>query len=153
MATEKWLNKQISPDTFYKDIKDVLDQFKGPFPITELFSLLPNKVIQRTVEYCTTPVQKECSITHPTRYDPCSTETIMLMLGLMALSWFKLNIKEKTKKGHCHNPVHEPVTETRPANCSIGSRFHSTLYDDYIAILEDFLIKVKNCTPTPIYAS
>jgi hypothetical protein len=77
------VNKQISPDTFYKDIKDVLDQFNGPFPITELFSLLPNKVIQRTVEYCATPVQKECSITHATSYGPCSTETIMWFNGFI----------------------------------------------------------------------
>jgi hypothetical protein len=55
------------------------------------------------------PVQKECSIIHPTGYGPCSTETIMLMLGLMAVSWFKLNIKKKIEKGHCHNPAHEPV--------------------------------------------
>ena len=112
-------------------------------------SLLPSKVIQRTVEYSATPVQQECSISHPTSYGPCSTETIMLMLGLMALSWFKLIIKEKTEKGHCHNPTHQPITETNPANCQVGSRFHSKLYDDYIAILED-LNKVKDCTPTQI---
>lgn len=74
----------------------------------------------------------------------------MLMLGLMALSWFQLIIKEKTENGHCLNPTHEPITETNPANCQFGSRFHSKLYDNYIAMLEDFLNKVKNCTPTPI---
>jgi hypothetical protein len=77
----------------------------------------------------------------------------MLMLGLMVLSWFKINVKKKTDKGHCHNPTHEPGTETRPANCPIGSGFHSKLYSDYIAILEDFLNKVKNCAPTPIQST
>jgi hypothetical protein len=115
--------------------------------------MLPNKVIQRTVEYSATPLQKECSIIHPTGYGPCSTETIMLMLGLMASSWFKLNIKKKTEKGHTHNPAHEPVTDAKPANCPIGSRFHRNLYDDYKAILEDFLDKVKTCTPLQIQST
>jgi hypothetical protein len=153
MITEKWLNKQISPDIFYNDIQDLVGQFNGPFPIAELFSLLPNKVIQRSVEYSTTPIQKECSIPYATSYGPCSIETIMLILGLMALSWFKFNIKKKTENGHCHNPAHMPLTENQPANCLIGSKFHSNLYDDYISILEDFLNKVKNCIPTPIQST
>lgn len=29
----------------------------------------------------------------------------MLMLGLMALSWLKNNLKKKTENGHCHNSI------------------------------------------------
>ncbi|MFZ0511113.1 MAG: hypothetical protein WAM14_05870 [Candidatus Nitrosopolaris sp.] len=150
MKTEAWFNKQISTDTFYNDIEDVLGKFKGPVSIPEFFSLLSNKVIQRNVEYSAIPVQNECSVAYSTNYGPCNMETIMLMLGLMALSWFQFNIKRKTENGDCRNPAHEPVTETKPANCIIGSKFHSILYNDFITILEDFLIKVKNSNPTPI---
>ncbi len=66
MITEKWLNKQINPDIFYTDIQDLVGQFNGPFSIAELFSLLPNKVIQRSVEYSITRIQKECSIPYAT---------------------------------------------------------------------------------------
>jgi hypothetical protein len=145
MKTEKWFNKQISTDTFYNDIEDVLGKFEGPIP--EFFSLLSNKVIQRNVEYSAIPIQNECSFAYSTNYGPCNIEAIMLMLGLMALSWIKFNIKRKTENG---NPAHEPVTEAKPANCLIGSKFHSILYNDFVTILEDFLVKAKNCTPVPI---
>jgi len=150
MKTEKWFNKQISTDTFYNDIEDALGKFKGPIPIPEFFSLLSNKVIQRNLEYSAIPTQNECSDAYSTNYGPCNIETIMLILGLMTLSWFKFNIKKKTENGHCRNPAHEPVTETKPANCLIGSKFHSILYNDFTTILEDFLTKVKNCTPVLI---
>ena len=84
---------------------------------------------------------------------PFSIKTIILMLGLMALSWFKFNIKKKTENGQCRNPAHIPLTGIQPANCLIGSKFHSNLYGDYISILEDLLNKVKNCTPTPIQST
>ena len=86
--------------------------------------LLLDKVIQRSAEYSTTPVQNECSNAHSSVYGPCSTETVMLMLGLMVLSWFKFNIKKKTENGQCHKPAHGPVTETHPANCLIGSKLY-----------------------------
>jgi len=155
MLTEKWLTKQISPEIFYKDIEAHVGLIPDkanyrPVPNGLFWSLLGNKIIYLCKEYSATPEQKECSDLDPTSYGPISTETIMLMLGLMASSWFKVNVKKKTEKGHCNNKAHEPVTETKPTNCPIGSRFHSNLYNDYIAILEDFLNKARDCTPTPI---
>ncbi len=73
------------------------------------------------------------------------------MLGLIVLSWLKVNLKKKTKNGHCYNPTHTPTAiTTKPANCPVGSIFRKELYDDFTNILEDFLGMVKDCKPTPI---
>jgi hypothetical protein len=70
----------------------------------------------------------------------------------MALSWLKVNIKKKTENGHCRNPIHK-TTENKPAGCSIGSKFHKALYDDYQSLLENFISIVNDCTPVPITLS
>jgi hypothetical protein len=74
----------------------------------------------------------------------------MLMLGLMALSWLKVDLKKKTENGHCHNPVHKAKDTNKPASCPIGSNFHKDLYSDYISVLEVFVNNVRNSAPTPI---
>jgi hypothetical protein len=73
----------------------------------------------------------------------------MFLLGLMTLSWLKINIKKKTENGHCLNPAHEPK-ENKPTGCSIGSKFHKRLYDDYLRILEDFVKASKGSSPTAL---
>ena len=77
----------------------------------------------------------------------------MLMLGLAALSWLKVDLNEKTENGHCHNPIHKPKDTNKAASCPIGSNFHKDLYSDYISVLEDFVNNVRNSAPTPISPS
>jgi hypothetical protein len=74
----------------------------------------------------------------------------MMMLGLIVLSWLKVNLKEKTENGHCHNPTHTLTSTTKSPNCHVGSIFHKELYDDFINVLEDFLRLVKDGKPTSI---
>jgi hypothetical protein len=81
------------------------------------------------------------------------TETAMLMLGLMVLSWLKVNLTKKTEDGHCHNSIHSATETDKPAGCPIGSSFHRELYNDYTSILEDFIDNLKASTPTPISSS
>jgi hypothetical protein len=77
----------------------------------------------------------------------------MLMLGLMTLSWLKVNLKKKTENGHCHNPIDRATETNKSASCPTGSNFHRDLYNDYISILEDFVNSVKTYTPAPISSS
>jgi hypothetical protein len=88
-----------------------------------------------------------------TQYSHLHNESTLLTLGLMVLSWLKINLKKKTENGHCHNPTHRTSEINKPANCPIGSEFHRKLYSDYISILEDFVRSVKASTPTPITSS
>lgn len=83
-------------------------------------------------------------------YSYIHNETTMMMLGLIVLSWLKVNLKKKTENGYCHNPTHKSTATTKPANCPVGSIFHKELYDDFTNILEDFLRMLKDCKPTPI---
>jgi hypothetical protein len=69
------------------------------------------------------------------------------MLGIMVLSWLKVNLKKKTENGHCHNSLHSTVESNKSASCSIGSNFHNNLYNDYASILEDFVRSVRASTP------
>jgi hypothetical protein len=75
------------------------------------------------------------------------------MVGLMALSWLKVNLKKKTENGHCHNPIHKAKDTNKPASCPIGSNFHRDLYSDYISILEDFVNNVRDSAPSQISSS
>jgi len=75
------------------------------------------------------------------------------MLGIMILSWLKVNLKKKTENGHCYNSLHTRTETNKSASCSIGSNFHKDLYIDYISTLEDFVSSVRACTPTPITSS
>ena len=69
------------------------------------------------------------------------------MLAITALSWLTIDLKKKTENGFCHNPGHAQA-ENKRAYCSIGSKFHSQLYSDYIKVLEDFLNTIKERTPS-----
>jgi hypothetical protein len=73
-------------------------------------------------------------------------ETTLLMVALAVLSWLTIDIKKKTDEGHCHNAVHTQAGN-KPAKCSIGSKFHMQLYNDYVKLLENFLNTVKQKTP------
>ena len=64
------------------------------------------------------------------------------MLGIMVLSWLKVNLK-KTENGHCYNSLHTRTETNKSASGSIGSNFHKDLYIDYISILEDFVSSVR----------
>jgi hypothetical protein len=72
------------------------------------------------------------------------------MLGLMALSWLKVDLQKKTENGHCHYPIYKARNTNKPASCSIESNFHKYLYSDYISVLEDFVNNVRNSAPMPI---
>ncbi len=67
------------------------------------------------------------------------------MLGIMALSWLKVNLKKKTENGHCHNSLHNTTETNKSANCLIGSNFHRDLYIDFASLLEDFVSNIKAC--------
>ena len=77
----------------------------------------------------------------------------MLMLGIMVLSWLKVNLKKKTENGHCHNSIHVQTKTNESANCQIGSNFHRDLYNDYTSVLEDFVKNLRTSTPNPIASS
>ena len=51
----------------------------------------------------------------------------MLMLGLVTLSWLKVNLKKKTENGHCHNPIHRATETNKSASCPTGSKFSQGL--------------------------
>src|SRR5919107_699152 len=129
--------------------------YKSHIFCSRLFwSSLVGIVMQRSIEYSVTPMQDQCStdITKATSYGGYNYETNMLILGLMALSWLKVNIQKKTENGHCRNPIHNK-TKNKPIGCSIGSKFHKKLYDDYESLLENFISSVKDCTPVSITSS
>jgi hypothetical protein len=162
MEKIKWFTKELDPNVLYNDMEQLFTQCGWPFVIAEskvipnglFWSSLVGIVMQRSIEYSATPMQDKCStdITKATSYGGYNYETNMLILGLMALSWLKVNIKKKTENGHCRNPTHNP-TKNKPAGCSIGSKFHKALYDDYESLLENFINIVKNNTPVPITSS
>jgi hypothetical protein len=97
-------------------------------------------------------MQNQCTtyINKATSYGGHNYETNMLILGLMALSRLKVNIKKKTENGHCTNPIYNTTKNNKPAGCYIGSKFHKALYDDYQSLLENFIGRVKDCTPVVI---
>jgi hypothetical protein len=74
------------------------------------------------------------------------------MLGLMALSWLKINLKKKQKMDTVIT-LFKSTETNRSASCPIGSNFHRDLYSDYTSILEDFVNSVKAYTPAPISSS
>ena len=116
------------------------------------WSSLAINAILRSQEYSAEPTQDQCSNKEEeiTRYSYLHTESIMLMLGLMVLSWLKVNLKQKIENGHCQNPIHKAKDRNKPAGCPIGSNFHRDLYNDYASILEEFVNNIKASTPTPI---
>jgi hypothetical protein len=159
MNEQKWFSKEIDADRFYTVIEDLFSQWGPPFVIAKMqiipngmfWSLLLYKIIELGQEYSANPIQKECNNNeeYATVYGAYSIETTMFVLGLMTLSWLKINIKKKTENGHCHNPSHEPK-ENQPTACSIGSKFHKRLYDDYVRILDDFVKVSGESSPTAL---
>lgn len=163
MSNQRWFKKQLDPDAFYLAIQDIFSAFGPPYGAADnkiipngfFWSSLAINVILRNQEYSGEPTQNQCSNKEEeiTRYSYLHTESTMLMLGLMALSWLTVNIKKKTENGHCHNPIHKAKETNKPSGCPIGSNFHRDLYSDYISILEDFVNNVRNSAPTPISSS
>lgn len=164
MANPKWFKKQqLDPDAFYSSIQDVFASFGPPYGAADnkiipngfFWSSLAINVLLQSREYSDEPTQNQCSNKEDeiTQYGYLHTETGMLMLGIMVLSWLKVNLKKKTENGHCYNSLHTRTETNKSASCSIGSNFHSDLYTDYISILEDFVSSVRACTPTPITSS
>ena len=163
MANEKWFNKQLDPNAFYSSIEEIFATFGPPYGAADnkivangfFWSSLAINTLLRSREYSDNPTQKECSNKEEeiTQYSYLHNESTLLMLGLMVLSWVKVNLKKKTENGHCHNPTHRTTQTNKTTNCPIGSDFHGKLYSDYILMLEDFVESVKACTPTPIASS
>lgn len=160
MTNPRWFNNRIDYNTFYSSIEELFSQFGPPYgagdnkimPNGFFWSSLAINVLLRSREYSANATQNQCSNkeNEVTVYSYIQNETTMMMLGLIVLSWLKVNLKKKTENGHCHNPTHKPTATTKPANCPVGSIFHKELYDDFTNILEDFLGMVKDCKPTPI---
>lgn len=160
MLNQRWYKKQLDPDAFYLAIQDIFAVFGPPYGAADnkiipngfLWSSLAINAILRSQEYSAEPTQNQCSNKEEeiTRYSYLHTESVMLMLSLMALSWLKVDLKKKTENGHCHNPMHKAKDTNKPASCPIGSNFHKDLYSDYISVLEDFVNNARTNAPTPM---
>jgi len=163
LANPKWFKKQLDPDAFYSSIEETFAFFGPPYGAAEnkivpngfFWSSLAVNVLLHSREYSDEPTQNQCSNKEDeiTQYSYLHTETGMLMLGIMALSWLKVNLKKKTENGHCRNSLHSTPETNKSANCLIGSNFHRDLYIDLASLLEDFVSNVKACTPIPISPS
>jgi hypothetical protein len=158
MTVEKWFKRHFNnPENFYSDVEELFGQFGPPYGAADnkiipngfFWSSLAINVLLKSREYCANPTQKECSSKDEeiTQYSFMHTETTLFMLALTALSWLTIDLRKKTENGHCHNAVHTQA-KNKFAHCSIGSKFHKQLYTDYVKVLEDFLKKIKERTPT-----
>jgi hypothetical protein len=158
MTAKRWFKRYIdNPEEHYLAVEELLRQF-GPIygagdskiiPNGFFWSALAVNVLLKTREYSANPVQNECSNKDEevTQYSFMHTETTLLMLAIVVLSWLTVDIKKKADGGHCHNPIHKQAGN-KPAECSIGSRFHIQLYNDYVKLLENFLNTVKQREPS-----
>ena len=156
----KWFKKQIDPDVFYSSIQDIFASFGPPYGAADnkivpngfFWSSLAINVLLQSREYSDAPTQNQCSNKEDeiTQYSYLHTETVMLMLGIMVLSWLKVNFKKKTENGHCNNSIHVRTKNDESANCPIGSKFHRDLYNDYTSVLEDFVKNLRANAPNPI---
>lgn len=163
LSNQRWFKKQLDRDAFYSSIEEIFAAFGSPYGAADnkiipngfFWSSLGINVVLRSREYSDEPTQDQCSSKEEeiTRYGYLHTETEMLMLGLMVLSWLKVNLTKKTENGHCHNSIHGTTEINKPAGCPIGSNFHRELYNDYTSILEEFVDNLKAGTPTQISSS
>ena len=163
LTNPKWFKKELDSDAFYSSIQDIFASFGPPYGAADnkiipngfFWSSLAVNVLLRSREYSDEPTQNQCSNKEDeiTQYSYLHTETGMLMLGIMVLSWLKVNLKKKTENGHCRNSLHTITETNKSASCLIGSNFHRDLYNDYASLLQDFVNNVKACTPTPISSS
>ena len=160
LTNPNWFKKQLDSGAFYSSIQDVFASFGPPYGAADnkiipngfFWSSLAVNVLLHSREYSNEPTQNQCSNKEDeiTQYSYLNTETCMLMLGIMVLSWLKVNLKKKTENGHCLNSLHTRTDTNKSPSCPIGSNFHRDLYNDYESILEDFVKSVRACTPTPI---
>lgn len=163
MVNPKWFNKQLETNALYSSIQEVFASFGPPYGAADkkivpngfFWSSLAINVLLHSREYSDGPTQNQCTNKEDeiTQYSYLHTETAMLMLGTMVLSWLKVNLKKKTENGHCHNSLHGTTETNKSAGCPIGSNFHKDLYNDYTSILDDFVRNVRACTPTLISSS
>lgn len=163
MTNSRWLRKQLDPDAVYSSIQDLFASFGPPYGAADnkivpngfFWSSLAINVLLRSREHSDEPTQDQCVKNEEeiTKYSYLHTETSMLMLGLMVLSWLKVNIKRKTEHGHCHNPRHRATDANKSANCPFGSDFHRDLYNDYLLILKDFVRDMEGRAPTSVSLS
>jgi hypothetical protein len=163
LSNQRWFKKRLDPDSFYLAIQDIFAAFGPPYGAADnkiipngfFWSSLAINVILRSREYSDEPTENQCSDKEEemTRYGYLNTETAMLMLGLMLLSWLKFDLTKKIENGHCHNSIHSATQTNKLPLCPIGSNFHRTLYNDYVSVLEEFVNSIKDSTPTPISSS
>jgi hypothetical protein len=163
LSNQRWFKKQLDPDAFYSAIQDIFAAFGPPYGAADnkiipngfFWSSLAINVILRSREYSDEPTQNQCSNKEEevTRYSYLHTENTMLTLGLMVLSWLKVNLDKKTEKGHCHNSIHRATETNKATGCPIGSNFHRDLYNDYASLLEDFVNSIKASRPKPLSPS
>jgi hypothetical protein len=163
LPNPRWFKKELAQDAFYSAIQEIFAGFGPPYGAADnkiipngfFWSSLAINVILRSREYSDEPSQNQCSNKGEeiTQYSYLQSESAMLMLGLMVLSWLKVNLEKKTENGHCHNPIHKAKETNKSTSCPIGSNFHRDLYNDYTSILEDFVSSVKNSSPTSISSS
>ncbi|MGA7368281.1 MAG: hypothetical protein WBX01_04075 [Nitrososphaeraceae archaeon] len=163
LANPRWLKKRLDLDAFYSSIQSTFASFGPPYGAADnkivpngfFWSSLAVNVLLQSREYSDEPTQNQCSKNEEeiTQYSYLHTETCMLMLGLMVLSWLKANLKKKTEDGHCRNPIHRETSTNKSSSCPIGSNFHRDLYDNYSSILEDFISSIRDCTPITISSS
>ncbi|MGB6594704.1 MAG: hypothetical protein WBE68_24640 [Candidatus Nitrosopolaris sp.] len=157
MNEEKWFSKEIDAGRFYTVIDDLFRQVGPPFVLANMqiapngmfWSILLYRIIELGQEYSANPIQKECNNNeeYATVYGPYNIETTMFVLALLVLSWLKINIKKKTENGHCRNREHESKGD-KPTGCSIGSKFHKQLYDNYLKVMEEFVKASRESSPT-----
>ena len=110
MANQKWLNKQIDPDALYSSIEEIFCTFGPPYggagnkivPNGFFWSSLAINTLLQSREYSETPTQNECSNKEEeiTQYSYLHNESTLLILGLIILSWLKINLKKKTENRH-----------------------------------------------------
>ena len=163
LTNSKWLKKQLDSDAFYSSIQEIFASFGPPFGAADnkivpngfFWSSLAINALLQSREYSDEPTQNQCGGKEDeiTQYSYLHTETSMLILGLMVLSWLKVNIQKKAENGYCHNPIHRTADTTKSTNCLFGSTFHRDLYNDYLLILNDFVTHMGDFTPTQLSSS
>jgi hypothetical protein len=107
MTTTKWFNNRIDYNTSYSSIEELFSQFGPPYgagdnkiiPNGFFWSSLAINVLLRSREYSANPTQNQCSNKENeiTVYSYIHNETTMMMLGLIVLSWLKVNLKKKQR--------------------------------------------------------
>ena len=110
LTNPKWFKKELDSDAFYSSIQDIFASFGPPYGAADnkiipngfFWSSLAVNVLLRSREYSDEPTQNQCSNKEDeiTQYSYLHTETVMLMLGIMVLSWLKVNLKKKTENGY-----------------------------------------------------